>query len=104
MHNPYPPALYAELHVGNPGDLAFYREHCVGASSILELGCGYGRVMTACGIATVGACAGATWLVAAVAVVCTRTSLVASSLTNWATLRLAASVLAIRARVPPPKA
>ncbi len=45
MHNPYPPALYAKLHVGNPGDLAFYREHCVGASSILELGCGYGRVM-----------------------------------------------------------
>jgi len=43
----YPPALYAKLHVGNPGDLAFYRSRCKGADSILELGCGYGRVMEA---------------------------------------------------------
>lgn len=47
MENSYPPELYAKLHLGNPGDLAFYREQCRGASTILELGCGYGRVLEA---------------------------------------------------------
>lgn len=47
MENPYPPELYAKLHLGNPGDLAFYREQCRGAATILELGCGYGRVLEA---------------------------------------------------------
>ena len=40
----YPAELYALLHRGNPGDLAFYREQCRGAGSVLELGCGYGRL------------------------------------------------------------
>jgi len=39
--------LYALLHTGNPGDLAFYRRQCRGAGSILELGCGAGRVLAA---------------------------------------------------------
>ena len=43
----YPASLYAALHCGNPGDLAFYRAACAGAASALELGCGYGRVMAA---------------------------------------------------------
>lgn len=47
MPNPYPPELYAKLHLGNPGDLEFYRERCRGAATILELGCGYGRVLDA---------------------------------------------------------
>lgn len=47
MKQPYPAKLYAALHVGNPGDIGFYREHCRGAESILELGCGYGRVLEA---------------------------------------------------------
>jgi SAM-dependent methyltransferase len=47
MSNPYPPELYAKLHLGNPGDLAFYREQCRDARTILELGCGYGRVLEA---------------------------------------------------------
>ncbi len=41
----YPAALYAALHRGNPGDVAFYLEACRGASRVLELGCGYGRVL-----------------------------------------------------------
>ncbi|MBW2294463.1 MAG: class I SAM-dependent methyltransferase [Deltaproteobacteria bacterium] len=47
MPTPYPAELYAKLHLGNPGDLAFYREQCRGAETILELGCGYGRVLEA---------------------------------------------------------
>lgn len=47
MAEPSPAELYEKLHVGNPGDLAFYREQCSGAASILELGCGYGRVLEA---------------------------------------------------------
>lgn len=47
MPNPYPPELYAKLHLGNPGDLEFYRDQCRDAESILELGCGYGRVLEA---------------------------------------------------------
>lgn len=41
----YPPALYAAVHSGNPGDVAYYRRACTGARSVLELGCGYGRVL-----------------------------------------------------------
>lgn len=44
---PYPAAFYAALHRGTPGDLEVYARICEGASSILELGCGYGRVLTA---------------------------------------------------------
>lgn len=39
--------LYALLHRGNPGDVAFYRRFCAGASSALELGTGAGRVALA---------------------------------------------------------
>ena len=42
-----PAELYARLHRGNPGDLDFYRRACAGASSVLELGCGHGRVLRA---------------------------------------------------------
>lgn len=42
---PYPADLYAALHTGTPGDLAFYRQRCEGARSVLELGCGDGRVL-----------------------------------------------------------
>jgi SAM-dependent methyltransferase len=45
MADSYPAELYAKLHTGNLGDLAFYRAQCSGAESILELGCGYGRVL-----------------------------------------------------------
>jgi len=37
--------LYEAVHRGTPGDLAFYRRVCEGAGSVLELGCGYGRVL-----------------------------------------------------------
>ncbi len=37
--------LYSLLHTGVPGDVAFYRARCEGASSILELGCGSGRLL-----------------------------------------------------------
>lgn len=36
--------LYAMLHRGNPGDVAFYRRVCSGAEHVLELGAGYGRI------------------------------------------------------------
>jgi len=36
--------LYAKVHDGAPGDLAFYADRCRGADSVLELGCGWGRV------------------------------------------------------------
>jgi SAM-dependent methyltransferase len=36
--------LYALIHRGNPGDVAFYRRICAGTSRILELGAGNGRV------------------------------------------------------------
>ena len=39
--------LYALTHRGNPGDVAFYREVCRGAQSVLELGCGAGRLLSA---------------------------------------------------------
>jgi hypothetical protein len=40
----YPPALYAAVHRGNPGDVDYYRRVCTGARAVLELGCGWGRV------------------------------------------------------------
>lgn len=36
--------LYRQLHRGNPGDVDFYERACAGATSILELGCGSGRI------------------------------------------------------------
>ena len=39
--------LYALTHRGNPGDIAFYRDVCRGAKSVLELGSGSGRLLTA---------------------------------------------------------
>ena len=53
----YDPELYALLHVGNAGDLDFYREACAGAEAVLALGCGHGRVLRAlagAGVAVVG--------------------------------------------------
>jgi SAM-dependent methyltransferase len=44
---PYPARFFAALHRGTPGDLDHYRRVCQGASSVLELGCGYGRVVAA---------------------------------------------------------
>lgn len=41
---PYPASLYAAVHQGQPGDVAFYRRVCAGAHEVLELGCGFGRV------------------------------------------------------------
>lgn len=45
--SPYPAPLYAAVHQGQPGDVAFYRRVCAGGSEVLELGCGYGRVARA---------------------------------------------------------
>jgi SAM-dependent methyltransferase len=39
--------LYALTHRGNPGDVEFYGELCRGAKSVLELGSGSGRLLTA---------------------------------------------------------
>jgi SAM-dependent methyltransferase len=44
---PYPARFYAALHRGSPGDLEHYQRVCSNAASVLELGCGYGRVVTA---------------------------------------------------------
>ncbi|MBM65894.1 MAG: hypothetical protein CMH55_06650 [Myxococcales bacterium] len=44
---PTPAELYRALHRGSPGDLSFYRQACEGAEHILELGCGYGRLVQA---------------------------------------------------------
>lgn len=43
----YPAELYALVHRGTPGDVDYYRAACAGAGSVLELGCGYGRVLAA---------------------------------------------------------
>ena len=43
---PYDITLYTLTHRGNPGDIQFYLRACRGAKSILELGCGYGRILT----------------------------------------------------------
>jgi SAM-dependent methyltransferase len=42
----YEPELYQLVHRGSPGDLAFYAEACRGAGEVLELGCGYGRLLS----------------------------------------------------------
>ena len=47
MATPYPAALHAALHSGVPGDVDFYRRVCAGATRVLELGCGDGRVSRA---------------------------------------------------------
>jgi SAM-dependent methyltransferase len=41
----YDPALYALIHRGTPGDVGFYRQACQGVDRVLELGCGYGRLI-----------------------------------------------------------
>lgn len=43
----YPARFYAALHRGTPGDLDHYVRVCQDAGSVLELGCGYGRVIAA---------------------------------------------------------
>jgi len=43
----YPADLYEAVHVGSPGDVDFYRFVTEGAESVLELGCGYGRILSA---------------------------------------------------------
>ncbi len=45
--NPLDAELYALTHRGNPGDVAHYVALCHGASSVLELGSGYGRMLQA---------------------------------------------------------
>jgi 2-polyprenyl-3-methyl-5-hydroxy-6-metoxy-1,4-benzoquinol methylase len=42
---PYPAELYELVHRGTEGDVAFYRQTCADARSVLELGCGYGRLL-----------------------------------------------------------
>lgn len=37
--------LYALVHRGTPGDLSFYLRAARGARKVLELGCGYGRLL-----------------------------------------------------------
>jgi SAM-dependent methyltransferase len=39
--------LYALTHRGNPGDVEHYLRLCHGATSVLELGSGYGRILSA---------------------------------------------------------
>lgn len=41
----YDAELYAQLHRGTPGDVAFYKDVARGARDVLELGCGYGRIL-----------------------------------------------------------
>jgi SAM-dependent methyltransferase len=43
----YDATLFRAVHAGNPGDVSFYARACEGASSVLELGCGWGRVLRA---------------------------------------------------------
>jgi SAM-dependent methyltransferase len=43
----YPAALYELVHRGTAGDLSFYSRECADARRVLELGCGYGRVLSA---------------------------------------------------------
>lgn len=43
----YDPELYDLVHRGTPGDVAFYVRATEGASRVLELGCGTGRVVLA---------------------------------------------------------
>ena len=44
---PYPTWLYCAVHTGNSVDLDFYLRACDGAESVLELGCGTGRIAAA---------------------------------------------------------
>lgn len=39
--------IYTRLHVGNVGDLEFYQRVAIGAQSVLEVGCGWGRLSDA---------------------------------------------------------
>ena len=43
----FDPRLYALLHTGNPGDLAFYRRHCAGAATVLERGASAAEICAA---------------------------------------------------------
>lgn len=53
----YDAELYERVHRGCPGDVAFYRSVGEGANTVVELGCGYGRVL--CEVApTVGLAVG----------------------------------------------
>lgn len=45
--NEYPAEFYEALHTGTPGDLDYYRRQCESSASVLELGCGNGRVLQA---------------------------------------------------------
>lgn len=47
-------ALEAAVHDGTPGDVDFYRAACAGAGTVLELGCGTGRVAGALGASVTG--------------------------------------------------
>ena len=47
MSEPYDAQFYAASHHGNEGDIEFYATLCEGAQSVLELGCGSGRVLSA---------------------------------------------------------
>ena len=38
-------ALYAAVHTGTPGDRELYASVCRGAATVLELGCGAGRLL-----------------------------------------------------------
>jgi len=42
---PYPAELYELVHRGTAGDVAFYSRICAEVRSVLELGCGYGRLL-----------------------------------------------------------
>ena len=53
----FDPTLYRLVHRGNPGDVRFYLDQCRGAGTVLELGCGDGRLLRplmAAGLAVVG--------------------------------------------------
>lgn len=47
MSSRFDPRLYTLLHTGNDGDLDFYVTLCAEARSVLELGCGAGRILGA---------------------------------------------------------
>ncbi len=43
----FDPELYSLIHRGNPGDVSFYCRQCAGVETVLELGCGDGRISLA---------------------------------------------------------
>ena len=47
MSEPYDAIFYDATHRGSAGDVEFYAALCDGAQSVLELGCGSGRVLSA---------------------------------------------------------